>query len=66
MNFKISSTEKRKDASLVRMMRPWLLLGTRGTVLILPSLSSNGERGAITRLGVLSRTHPVVLLELAD
>ena len=40
----ISSTEKRKGASLVRMMRPWLFLGTRGTVLILPSFSSDGER----------------------
>ena len=36
--------EKRKGASLVRMMRPWLFFGTRGTVLILPSFSTNGER----------------------
>lgn len=44
MNFKISSTKKRKAASSVRMTRPWLFLGTRGTVLILPSFSTNGER----------------------
>jgi len=44
MNLEICSTEKRKGAPLVRVMRPWLFLGTRGTVLILPSFSTNGER----------------------
>jgi|GEM_PF-6159336 len=44
MKLQICSTEKRKGAPFVRMMRPVLFLGTRGTVLILPSFSANGER----------------------
>ena len=44
MNLEICSTEKRKGASLVKVMRPGLFLGTRGMVLILPSFSTNGER----------------------
>lgn len=44
MKLQICSTEKRKGAPFVRMMRPVLFLGTRGTVLILPSFSTNGER----------------------
>jgi len=66
MNLQISSTEKRKGASLVRMMRPGLFLGTRERFLSCPA-SPRMERGAITRLGApLSETHPVVLLERAD
>lgn len=44
MKLQIHSTEKRKGAPFVRMMRPWLFLGTRGMVLILPSFSASEER----------------------